>query len=409
MGRSNLRRPAGFVPGFLPKGFSPGFVVQSIQFCRGPAWARRCNGPNFGTACFRILGHRKQGVSAVDLAKYCVNAVLVEGRSVRAVAQATGTSKSWVHRHVQLYRAGGETALEPLRRRPKRPPALSAPEVEDEIVWWRKHLGDAGFDAGARTIRYHLLQAHDSVPALSTVHRVLRRRGLVVDQPQKRPRSSWIRFEAALPNECWQTDMTHWRAGGEDVEILHFVDDCSRVALSSKVLTVASAADALELFYATAATWGLPASVLSDNGAIYTAHYRGAAGALEIDLAALGIGFKHGKPYHPQTQGKIERYHRTLKKWLANTTSSPPSTSSSVASTSSPATTTKSAPSAHGRPPLAVYRERDKATPVLGSQRISPRPRCAATGSMRRGRSPCATAPGSTTSASAGPTSTSAS
>jgi hypothetical protein len=93
--------------------------------------------------------------------------------------------------------------------------------------------------------------------------------------------------------------MTHWRAGGEPVEILHFVDDCSRVALSSKVLSVASAADALELFYATAATWGLPASVLSDNGGIYTAHYRGAEGALEIDLPALGIGFKHGKPYHP--------------------------------------------------------------------------------------------------------------
>src|SRR5580704_18335012 len=135
---------------------------------------------------FQDSGTPTTGVSAMDLAKYCVNAVVVEGRSVRAVAQATGTSKSWVHRHVQLYRAGGEAALEPLRRGPKHPPALTAPEVEDEIVWWRKHLGDAGFDAGARTIRYHLLQAHDSVPALATVHRVLRRRGLVVDQPQKR-------------------------------------------------------------------------------------------------------------------------------------------------------------------------------------------------------------------------------
>jgi transposase len=113
---------------------------------------------------FQDSGTPTTGVYALDLAKYCVNAVLVEGRSVRAVAQATGTSKSWVHRHVQLYRAGGEAALEPLRRGPKHPPALTAPEVEDEIVWWRKHLSDAGFDAGARTIRCHLLQAHDSVP-----------------------------------------------------------------------------------------------------------------------------------------------------------------------------------------------------------------------------------------------------
>jgi transposase len=235
----------------------------------------------------------------VDLANYAVKAVLVEGRSVRAVAHATGTSKSWVHRHVQLYRAGGEFALVPLRRGPQRPPALTAPEVEDEIVWWRKHLSDAGFDAGARTIRYHLAQAHGAVPSLSTIHRVLRRRGLVVDQPQKRPRSSWIRFEAELPNECWQSDMTHWHVCEEKVEILHFIDDCSRAVLASKVLSVATAPDTIELFYATAATWGLPASVLSDNGAIYTATYRGASTGLEIDLAALGITFKHGKPYHP--------------------------------------------------------------------------------------------------------------
>jgi transposase len=183
----------------------------------------------------------------VDLANYAVNAVLVEGRSVRAVAVATGTSKSWVHRHVQLYRAGGQEALEPQRRGPRRPPALTAPGVEDEIVWWRKHLDEAGFDAGARTIHYHLSQAHSSVPSLSTIHRVLRRRGLVVDQPQKRPRSSWIRFEAALPNECWQSDMTHWHVGEDKVEILHFIDDCSRAVLSSKVLPSATAPDTIEL------------------------------------------------------------------------------------------------------------------------------------------------------------------
>jgi transposase InsO family protein len=312
-------------------------------------------------------------VSAVDLAKYCVSAVLVEGRSVRAVAQATGTSKSWVQRHVQLFRSGGEAALEPMRRGPQRPPALTAPEVEDEIVWWRKHLDEAGFDAGARTIHYHLSQVHEVVPSLSTIHRVLRRRGLVVDQPQKRPRSSWTRFEADLPNECWQTDMTHWSAGGEKVEILHFIDDCSRVALSSKVLNVASAADAIELFYATAATWGLPASVLSDNGAIYTAHYRGASTGLEMDLAALGIAFKHGAPYHPQTQGKIERYHKTLKKWLA--------TKDEFASVEDLQRGVDFFGSyyneirphqAHGRPPLAVYKERDKASPTLEGQRISP-------------------------------------
>jgi transposase InsO family protein len=309
----------------------------------------------------------------MDLANYCVHAVLVEGRSVRAVAQATGTSKSWVHRHVQLYRAGGEEALEPQRRGPKRPPGLTDPGVEDEIVWWRKHLAEAGFDAGARTIRYHLEQSHAAVPSLSTIHRVLRRRGFVTDQPEKRPRSSWVRFEAQLPNECWQTDMTHWHAGGEKVEILHFIDDCSRVALSSKVLAVATAADAIELFYATTARWGLPAAVLSDNGAIYTAAYRGAATGLEIDLAALGIGFKHGKPYHPQTQGKIERYHQTLKKWLAARDEFDSIEALQAGVDFFARYYNEVRPhQAHGRPPVAIYNERDKAAPTVGGQPVSP-------------------------------------
>jgi transposase InsO family protein len=309
----------------------------------------------------------------MDLANYCVHAVLVEGRSVRAVAQATGTSKSWVHRHVQLYRAGGEQALEARRRGPRRPPALTAPEVEDEIIWWRKHLAEAGFDAGARTIRFHIEQSRAPVPSVSTVHRVLRRRGFVVDQPQKRPRTSWIRFAADLPNECWQTDMTHWHAGGEKVEILHFIDDCSRVALSSKVLAVATSANAIELFYATAATWGLPASVLSDNGAIYTAAYRGAATGLEMDLAALGISFKHGKPYHPQTQGKIERYHQTLKKWLARHDEFDTIETLQAGVDFFARYYNEVRPhQAHGRTPLSVYNERDKATPVIDGQPVSP-------------------------------------
>jgi transposase InsO family protein len=101
---------------------------------------------------------------------------------------------------------------------------------------------------GADTIRYHLAQARDVVPAAMTIHRVLRRRGFVVAQPQKRPRSSWVRFESDLPNETWQSDMTHWQieddAGDEvGVEIVNFIDDYSRAVLCSAVLPVATAAE----------------------------------------------------------------------------------------------------------------------------------------------------------------------
>ena len=108
----------------------------------------------------------------MDLAKYCVDAVLVEGRSMRAVAAATGRSKSWVQRHVALYRAGGEEALAPKRRGPKVPANLTSAVLEDQIVAWRKRLGEDGLDAGARTIAWHLSQEGATVPALSTIHRI---------------------------------------------------------------------------------------------------------------------------------------------------------------------------------------------------------------------------------------------
>jgi transposase InsO family protein len=253
----------------------------------------------------------------MDLAKYCVNAVLVEGRSLRSVAAATGRSKSWVGRHVQLYRDGGDEALVARRRGPRVSPRRTAPGIEDAIVAQRKRLDEEGLDAGARTIRHHL-DLPEGAPSLSTIHRVLVRRGFVTPQPQKRPRTSWTRFEADLPNETWQSDMTHWRLDdGQPVEIVNFIDDYSRCVLASVALPVATAADVVRIFFDCAARFGLPASVLTDNGAIFTASYRGARTGLEIDLVALGITFKHGKPYHPQTQGKVERFHKTLKKWLA--------------------------------------------------------------------------------------------
>ena len=110
--------------------------------------------------------------------------------------------------------------------------------------------------------------------------------------------------------------MTHRQLkDGVEIEIVNFIDDYSRAVLCSSVVTVATSADVVRLFYETAANYGLPESVLSDNGALYTNTCRGGHTGLEIDLAVLGIRFKHAKPYHRQTQGKVERDHQTLKKY----------------------------------------------------------------------------------------------
>jgi len=308
----------------------------------------------------------------MDIAAYCVNAVLVEGRSIREVAKATGCSKSWVHRHVQLFRGGGDDALVPRKRGPKVSPTQTSLAMEDEIVGWRKLLSDDGLDAGALTIRYHLAQSHEEVPTTRTIHRILVRRGFVTPQPQKRPRSSWLRFEHDLPNECWQSDMTHWQLTDQtSVEILNFIDDFSRCVLASVVVPVATAPEVVRVFYQAADRYGLPASVLTDNGAIYTARYRGATTGLELDLAMLGITFKHGKPYHPQTQGKIERYHRTLKKWLRKQPAA-----ESIAELQDQIDRfveyyNETRPhQARGCPPMHAWRSLDKATPVLDGQPV---------------------------------------
>lgn len=254
----------------------------------------------------------------MDLARYVVDAVVLEGRSMREVARAHGVSKSWVSVLVARYRAGGYSALEPRSRRPHTTPTRTADGLEDDIVELRKQLTEQGLDAGADTIRWHLARRRDDVPSVSTIWRVLCRRGFVTPEPKKRPHSSFIRFEAALPNACWQADITHWSlADGTDVEILDFIDDHSRLIVAATARRITKAGDVVTTFHAAAARSGYPASVLTDNGAIFNARSRKGRTVLEAELTALGIVYKHSRPYHPQTCGKIERFHQTLKRHLA--------------------------------------------------------------------------------------------
>ena len=253
-----------------------------------------------------------------QLARYLVEAVIREGRSYREVARTHGVSKSWVAKLVRRYRAEGDTGLTPRSKAPRHTPHKTSSELEDRIVVLRKQLLDAGFDAGAATIHYHLSLVVDEVPSVATIWRVLRRRGFVVPQPHKRPRSSWIRFEASLPNQCWQSDVTHWKlADDTEIEICNVLDDYSRLLIASRVFAITTATSVMRLFRRAFQAWSMPASVLTDNGCVYTAWHRGGATALEVELLSLGIDYKTSRPYHPQTCGKVERFHQTLKKYLA--------------------------------------------------------------------------------------------
>ena len=307
----------------------------------------------------------------MGMERYVVDAVLLEGRSARAVASAHGISKSWIYELIARYKQGGYTALEPHSKRPRSCSHQTPEEVVQAIVGLRRQLHDEGHDAGAQTIAYHLAGRIEGVPSRTTIWRILKREGLIEPQPQKRPRSSLIRFEADLPNETWQTDITHWQlAADRHVEILNFIDDHSRLFLRSDAYPTTKAQDVVDSFQAACALHGLPASLLSDNGAVFTASPRRGKVLLQSELERLGIASKNSRPYHPQTCGKIERLHQTLKRYLAK---QPPA--KTITELQGYLDTfvhyyndIRPHRALHGRTPLQAYNARTKARPANEAQ-----------------------------------------
>lgn len=238
--------------------------------------------------------------------------------TVTEAAEQYGVSRRHLHRLLARYREDGLDAVDPCSRKPKSNPAATSREVRDRIITLRRELTARGLDAGPVTIAWHLEREGHPPPSTSTIRRILHAAGLVTPEPRKRPKSSYIRFEAAQPNETWQSDFTHWRlADGRDVEILNWLDDHSRFLLSCTAHTPVTGDDVVTTFLAATEEYGVPASTLTDNGRVYTARFGGGRNAFEHLLPLLGVKQKNGKPNHPQTQGKIERFHQTLKRWLA--------------------------------------------------------------------------------------------
>ena len=251
--------------------------------------------------------------------------VTIEGRSQAETARLYEVSQATVSRLIARYRAEGDTAFEPRSRRPKTTPTAIDADTVALIVNLRQQLTAQGLDAGPHTIQWHLKQHHNTDVSVSTIRRRLIAAGLVTPEPKKRPKSSYIRFQADLPNETWQTDFTHWQlADDTEVEILTWLDDHSRYALSITTHTTITGNAVVDTFLETAETHGLPASVLSDSAMVYTTRFAGGKGGrnrFETTIDSLEIEQKNSRPYRPTTCGKVERFQQTLKKWL---TAQPP-------------------------------------------------------------------------------------
>lgn len=253
-------------------------------------------------------------------ARLVITAVVEQGLSQSEVARAYGVSQSWISRLVRRYRLEGDAAFEARSRRPHHSPTRVPQATIDLITTLRDELASKGLDHGPQTIAWHLQHHHHLTVAPNTIHRHLRAAGLIDPQPQKRPKSSYIRFAAEQPNQRWQADFTHWRlADGTDTEILDFIDDHARYLLCLTAHRRVTGTIVLTEFRKTVEQSGIPYSTLTDNGMVFTTRLSGGKGgcnAFESELRTLGVRQINSTPNHPTTCGKVERFHRTLKKWL---------------------------------------------------------------------------------------------
>jgi transposase InsO family protein len=234
---------------------------------------------------------------------------------VTALCRELGISRQTLYKYRRRFEAEGPAGLIERSRRPVSSPNQVPIETEEAIVRLRKELKP---DCGAQTIAYHLQRRGHAVPSVATIHRVLVRRGMVTPQPNKRPKSSWRRFEWPRPNDAWQIDATCWAlANGRTVWIMDIMDDHSRALVAARVDTGPTAKVAWEAFTAAVLEWGLPAHVMNYNGSCFTGRLaKHGAADFERMLRSMGIKQICSSPGHPQTCGKLERSHQTTKAWL---------------------------------------------------------------------------------------------
>jgi transposase InsO family protein len=237
-------------------------------------------------------------------------------------------SRSTAYRHKKRVMERGR--WEPLSTRPlTRAGHATGVEVEAEVVRLRRELAEIpGQDYGADTVRYYLRQVAEledwaargvRVPSRATIHKIMKRHGLVDPEPKKRPKSSYRRFAYARPRDCYQIDATQVvLAGGAKVVVFEVLDDCTRTLVATLAWPIENGAGAIAAIKQAFAAYGVPAIVLADNGTSFTSRLtRGGTSKFTRVVRDARARLIHSSPYHPQTCGKVERHHRTFKAWLA--------------------------------------------------------------------------------------------
>lgn len=301
----------------------------------------------------------------VKLAAALARLAAGEKVNITAVAAELGISRTSFYKYRDRFALEGVEGLFARSRRPRHSPGQTPAVIEAEICRLRKQLDADGWDNGAISIRYALLDAAcQPLPSARTIHRVLRRHGLVVDAPAKRPRSALRRFEYPVSNDCWQIDAFEYRlADTTKAAVFQVIDDHSRLEVDSYACPGETGEGAWACWIRAVAARGVPAMVLSDNGAALSGARRGWEVDFERNARALGTRTVTSSPYHPQTCGKDERVHRTIRKWLAARPAATDLTQlQTQLDTWRPLYNTRRHQGIHGQRPADRYAATDKAT-----------------------------------------------
>lgn len=228
------------------------------------------------------------------------------------------TRKSFYELRQRVLTEGPASVLEPKSRRPRSSPSKLTEEVKVQAVQVRAALEASGLDHGPISV-HDQMQAMGLpvVPSTASLARIFREAGVARVEPRKKPRSAWRRFVYPAPNACWQLDATEYvLTGGRKCVIFQLIDDHSRLAVASHVASGETSAAAIVVFDKAVAAHGVPQRLLTDNGAALNPSRRGNLGQLVEHVSRLGTQAITGKPYKPTTQGKNERFHQTLFRYL---------------------------------------------------------------------------------------------
>ena len=242
---------------------------------------------------------------------------VLDGSPVSEVAVRYGVSRQSVYAWRDRYAAGGIDGLRDVSRRPRTSPSRLPAETEALVCELRR----AHPRWGARRIAFEVAQrGADRPPSRATVHRVLERNGMVVPQAQRHKRK-YKRWQRETPMALWQLDLVGgiYLADGRECKLLSGIDDHSRFVVCAAVLAVPSGRAVADAFVAAMRTYGVPSEVLTDNGKQFTGRFtrpRPAEVLFERVCREHGITAKLTGPYSPTTTGKVERWHRTLRREL---------------------------------------------------------------------------------------------